>query len=119
MTCPPFRIGEYTITFSKVGFRNLVREGITLEIQTIAVDGTLQVGSINEQIVVTEETPLVETETSDQRVDLGTAAIRTAPIVGTDWRAEMIQLIPGVNTGGGAAKPTARRSESTARNPTT
>ena len=26
----------------------------------------------------------------------------TAPIVGTDWRAEMTQLIPGVNTGGGS-----------------
>ena len=32
---------------------------------------------------------------------LGTQVIDTAPIVGTDWRSEMIQLIPGVNTGGG------------------
>ena len=53
---------------------------------------------------MTEETPLVETETSDQHVDLSTAAIRAAPIVGTDWRAEMTQLIPGVNTGGGAGE---------------
>jgi hypothetical protein len=101
---PSVPTGLYTITFSKTGFKNFVRKGVTLEIQTIAVDGTLQVGSISEQVVVTEETPLVETETSDQRVDLDTAAIRTAPIVGTDWRAEMIQLIPGVNTGGGAGE---------------
>ncbi len=101
---PSVPTGLYTITFSKTGFKNFVRKGVTLEIQTIAVDGTLQVGSISEQVVVTEETPLVETETSDQRVDLDTAAIRAAPIVGTDWRAEMIQLIPGVNTGGGAGE---------------
>ncbi len=101
---PSVPTGLYTITFSKTGFKNFVRKGVTLEIQTIAVDGTLQVGSISEQVVVTEETPLVETETSDQRVDLNTAAIRAAPIVGTDWRAEMIQLIPGVNTGGGAGE---------------
>ncbi len=101
---PSVPTGSYTVAFSKAGFKNIVRKGVTLEIQTIAVDGTLQVGSASEQIVVTAETPLVETETSDQRVDLDTAAIRAAPIVGTDWRAEMIQLIPGVNTGGGAGE---------------
>jgi hypothetical protein len=101
---PSVPTGLYTITFSKIGFKNFVRKGVTLEIQTIAVDGTLQVGSTSEQVVVTEETPLVETETSDQRVDLNTHAIEAAPIVGTDWRAELIQLIPGVNTGGGAGE---------------
>ncbi|MFZ0814423.1 MAG: TonB-dependent receptor, partial [Candidatus Sulfotelmatobacter sp.] len=101
---PSVPTGEYTIKFSKAGFKEFVRQGLTLAIQTIAVDGTLQVGSVNEHVVVTAETPLVETETSDQRVDLNTAAIRAAPIVGTDWRAEMIQLIPGVNTGGGAGE---------------
>ncbi len=101
---PSVPIGQYKVTFSKVGFRNFVRDGITLEIQTLAVDGTLQVGSVNEQVVVTGEAPLVETETSEQHVDLSAEAIRTAPIVGTDWRAGMTQLIPGVNTGGGAGE---------------
>jgi hypothetical protein len=100
---PSIPTGVYRITFSKAGFKEFVRQGLTLEIQTIAVDGRLQLGSINEHVVVTAETPLVETETSDQRVDLNTAAIRSAPIVGTDWRAEMMQLIPGVNTGGGTS----------------
>jgi hypothetical protein len=100
---PSVPTGLYTVTFSKQGFKDFVRKGLTLEIQTIAVDGTLQVGNASEQVIVTAETPLVETETSDQRVDLDTAAIRAAPIVGTDWRAEMIQLIPGVNVGAGGA----------------
>ncbi len=101
---PSVPTGSYTIVFSKAGFKDFVRKGVTLEIQTIAVDGTLQVGSTTEQIVVTEESPLVETETSDQRVDLNTKAIQSAPIVGTDWRNELTQLIPGVNTGGGAGE---------------
>jgi outer membrane receptor protein involved in Fe transport len=101
---PSVPVGMYKVTFSKTGFRNLVRDGITLEIQTIAVDGALQVGSTSEQVVVTGEAPLVETETTDQHVNLSTDAIRAAPIVGTDWRAEMTQLIPGVNAGGGAAE---------------
>lgn len=100
---PSVPTGEYMVTFSKAGFKEFVRKGLTLEIQTIAVDGTLQVGNVSEQLVVTAETPLVETETSDQRVDLSTHAIESAPITGTDWRAEMIQLIPGVNVGAGGA----------------
>jgi len=116
---PSVPTGLYTVSFSKAGFKEFVRKGVTLEIQTIAVDGTLQVGSINEQMVVVAETPLVETETSDQRVDISTHAIEAAPIVGTDWRAEMIQLIPGVNTGGGAGEANGQAAGSTAHSPTT
>ena len=101
---PSVPTGSYTVTFLKAGFKDFVRKGVILQIQTVAVDATLQVGNATERIEVTAETPLVESETSDQHVNLNAAAIRTAPIVGTDWRAEMIQLIPGVNTGGGAGE---------------
>jgi outer membrane receptor protein involved in Fe transport len=101
---PAVPIGQYKITFSKNGFSNFVRDGITLQLQTISVDGSMKVGSISEQVVVTGEAPLVETETSDQHVNISADAIRTAPIVGNDWRAEMTQLIPGVNAGGGTGQ---------------
>src|SRR6266566_3967461 len=91
---PSVPIGSYTITFSKTGFKDLVRKGLTLQIQTLGLDATLQVGNATETITVTSEAPLLETETSDQRVNLSSHAIRTAPIVGTDWRAELVQLIP-------------------------
>src|SRR6266496_1865069 len=98
---PSVPLGDYKITFSKSGFRDFVRQGLTLQLQKIGIDATLQVGAATEEIVVTAETPLVETETSDQHVDLNAAAVQNAPIVGNDWRNEMMQLIPGVNTGGG------------------
>ncbi len=101
---PSVPTGAYTVTFSKNGFKDFVRKGLILQIQTIGVDAILQVGNASERIEVTAETPLVETETSDQHVDLGTAAMRAAPIVGTDWRGEMTQLIPGVNAGGGTGE---------------
>jgi len=101
---PSMPTGPYKITFSKSGFRNTVREGLTLQIQTIGVDVVLQVGAVSEEIVVNEDAPLLETETSDQRVNLTTESVRNAPIVGTDWRAEMTQLIPGVNAGGGTGE---------------
>jgi outer membrane receptor protein involved in Fe transport len=93
--------GSYTITFSKQGFRDLVREGIVLHVQTLAVDGTLQIGATTQKVLVNAAAPLVQTQATGQNLDLSATAIDAAPIVGTDWANEMIQLIPGVNTGGG------------------
>src|SRR5271154_780170 len=96
--------GKYAIKFAKQGFKDLTHEGIVLQIQTQEVDATLQIGSAVEEVVVNSAGPLVETESSSQHLDLTTEAVRTAPIVGTDWRAELTQLIPGVNAGGGAGE---------------
>jgi outer membrane receptor protein involved in Fe transport len=96
--------GEYAITFSKTGFRDFVRSGVVLQVETLQIDGALQVGVATEEVVVNAAGPLVETETTEQHVDLNTQAVNTAPIVGIDWRADLIQLIPGVNTGGGAGE---------------
>jgi Carboxypeptidase regulatory-like domain len=52
---PSIPTGEYRITFSKNGFRTTVREGLILQIQTLGIDATLQVGTTSEQIVVTAE----------------------------------------------------------------
>ena len=96
----PFLVpGSYTVKFSKQGFRDLVREGIILQIETIQVSAALRLGSATEEVVVSGTPPLIETETTDQRVNLDTTAISNAPITGTDWRSEMTQLIPGVNPG--------------------
>ena len=96
--------GSYTVTFTKEGFRGFVREGIVLQIETMEISATLQIGASAQEVVVNAAAPLVQTETTGQDVDFSTRAIDAAPIVGTDWRSEMIQLIPGVNTGGGAGQ---------------
>ena len=62
--------GNYTVTFSKEGFRNFVREGIVLQIETLEISGTLQIGTAAQEVVVNAAGPLVETETTEQHVDL-------------------------------------------------
>ena len=42
---PSVPIGEYKMTFSKSGFRDFVRQGVTLQLQTLGIDATLQVGA--------------------------------------------------------------------------
>jgi outer membrane receptor protein involved in Fe transport len=96
--------GSYSVKFSKQGFRDFVRSGIVLQIQTLEIDASLQLGVATQEVVVDAAGPLVETETTSQHVDLGTQEVIAAPIVGQDWRAELVQLIPGVNAGGGAGE---------------
>src|SRR5580765_2442803 len=49
----PFLVpGSYRIKFSKQGFRDFVREGIVLQIETIQVSITLRVGTTTEEVVV-------------------------------------------------------------------
>jgi outer membrane receptor protein involved in Fe transport len=96
--------GKYTVKFLKQGFKDFTREGIILQIETQQVDATLQIGAATEEVIVNSAGPLVETETTSQHLDLNTQAVATAPIVGTDWRADLTQLIPGVNAGGGAGE---------------
>jgi hypothetical protein len=67
--------GDYTITFSKEGFRHLVREGIVLQIETLEVSAALQIGTSTQEIVVNATAPLIETETSDQHVDFTTTMV--------------------------------------------
>jgi glyceraldehyde-3-phosphate dehydrogenase/erythrose-4-phosphate dehydrogenase len=91
---PFLQPGTYTVTVSKTGFRNVVRDNIALQIQTLEVNATLEVGVASQEVVVSATPSLVETETSDQHVDLTTQTVITAPVVGSDWRNEMTQLIP-------------------------
>jgi hypothetical protein len=97
---PSIPTGEYTITFSKSGFRDEVRNGITLQVVTVAVDAVLQVGVASQQVVVTGDVPLLQTEDSAQHMDFDEKAVQDAPIVGGVWYNELTNELPGVNGGG-------------------
>jgi hypothetical protein len=98
---PSVPIGEYSITFSKAGFREFVRKGLAIEAGTTTIDATLQIGATTEKIEVIAEAPLLQTDTSDQQVNFDTKAVLDAPIVGGVWFDELTKVLPGV--GGGSA----------------
>lgn len=97
---PSLPTGHYKITYSKPGFRDAVRQGITLSVATIGVNATLEVGQATQEVVVTAEAPLLQTEDSAQHLDLDAKAVQDAPIVGGIWYNELTNLLPGVNGGG-------------------
>ncbi len=96
---PTVPLGGYTLSFSKDGFNTFVRKGITLSLQTITINAKLDVGAVVEQVVVTSEAPLLETQTTEQQTTISEETIETVPVVGGQWLT-MTELLPGVNGGG-------------------
>lgn len=78
--------GSYRVTFSKEGFEKLVRDGITLDVGVRSVDAQLTVGASQQQISVTAEAPMVETDTGEQSRTLRTDVMTQLPDVGQDWQ---------------------------------
>jgi outer membrane receptor protein involved in Fe transport len=101
---PSLQPGQYSIRFLAQGFRDYVRNGVTLEVETIAINAALEVGSESQQVVVTAQAPLLETESSDQHVIFDTKTIQDAPTVGGVWYNELTNVLPGVNPGGGGSQ---------------
>src|SRR5262245_52356271 len=58
--------GKYQVTFARDGFDKLVRGPITVPVGIITVNAELRVGSTSQQVMVTENVPLVQTESPEQ-----------------------------------------------------
>jgi hypothetical protein len=88
-------VGQYEVTAEKMGFRKEVRSGITLAVaQQAVVDLTLQVGSIDQQVTVTGEAPLVNTTVSSTSGLISESQVKDLPLNGRSFD----QLIT-LNTG--------------------
>ena len=85
-TVPSLPVGEYEVTAEKTGFRKEVRNGINLAVgQEAVVDLTLQVGSIDQQVTVTGEAPLVNTTLSSTSGLITESQIKDMPLNGRSF----------------------------------
>jgi hypothetical protein len=92
------RPGTYTVTFTLTGFSTLVREGIELTSGfTANIDVQLRVGALEETVVVTGATPLVDVSNVTKNT------VATREIIDTIPAARSFQglgvLIPGIVLG--------------------
>src|SRR5689334_19088479 len=72
--------GAYKVTFTLAGFGTVVRENVTLTSSfTATVNVTLSVGSIQESVTVSGQSPLVDTQTTSQRTALRTELLNELP----------------------------------------
>ena len=89
------RPGTYTVTFSLVGFSTVKREGIELTGGfTASVNADLRVGGLEETITVSGQSPLIDTQSTQQRKSLTSAMIDALP-TGRSFQSLSV-LVPGV-----------------------
>ncbi len=92
----PLKIGNYSVTAEKAGFRKTVVGPIAVNIQEHPkVDITLQVGSIHEVVTITSEGPQLQTETSELGDVVNGQTATTLPLNGRNF-AQLAQLSAGV-----------------------
>ena len=90
--------GAYSVTFTLTGFNTVKREGIELTSSfTATVNADLRVGSLQETITVTGETPTVDIQNVVQQRVMTRDVISAIP-AGTKSVASIGVLIPGVTT---------------------
>lgn len=75
--------GTYRVSAEQTGFKKSVREGIELRVNDrMTLDFTLQVGDVAESIVVTGESPLLETAGAAIGMVMDTRRATELPVVG-------------------------------------
>jgi len=88
--------GNYSLVVEATGFKKFVRENIVLSVASkVGVDVQLQVGSVNESVTVTAESPLLESETASRGQLVTSHEIANLPNNGRNvW--QLVWAAPGV-----------------------
>jgi Carboxypeptidase regulatory-like domain len=80
---PALPVGHYRVTASNAGFKREVRDDIELRVgDRVEVDFELEVGSLSEQVTVTSDTALLETQSATHGQVIDTKSVRDLPLLG-------------------------------------
>lgn len=90
------RIGSYLITAELDGFKKTVRSAVQLNIQdTIKADFVLEVGTMSEEVLVSGEAPLLNTQSADMGYSVDSKQLNDLPLLGRRY-TELALLQTGV-----------------------
>jgi len=103
---PALAVGTYIVTISLEGFKTSVLENITLNAGVPAsVRATLQLGGLQETVVVSGADSVVQTQSSAVATTLNVTQISNLPLTSRSVLDFVVNL-PGVNTPGGSRNST-------------
>jgi hypothetical protein len=76
-------VGRYEMTVTVPGFKKYVRQGLdVLAAQTYRIDISLEVGATSDSVTVTENTPLLKTESGELGHSVTGQALNSLPVLG-------------------------------------
>jgi carboxypeptidase family protein len=90
--------GNYKLTINAPGFATQVTNNVLVRVNEVArVDAGLKVASATQEVTVTTEAPLLQTDKSDVHTDLTSQQIQDLPTMGTQGRnfQSLLRTIPG------------------------
>jgi hypothetical protein len=89
------RPGAYSVRFVLTGFSTVVREGVELSgSATVSVNADMRVGSLEETITVTGESPVVDLQSAERETVLSNEVIKAIPTAGS-YNALLV-LVPAL-----------------------
>ena len=93
---PPLRPGNYKMVAEAQGFKTATRSSVTVKVQDrLRIDFDMAVGAVSENVVVTADTPVVQTETSSLGQVITSTQITELPLNGRDY-IQLATLSTGV-----------------------
>jgi outer membrane receptor protein involved in Fe transport len=94
---PALAPGVYRIQFELSGFKGFIRDNVRLELgQTIEANATLEIGTVQETVTVTGESPIIDATTSAAQKNLPKEVMEMIPFTNRFGPGAML-LAPGVN----------------------
>jgi hypothetical protein len=96
---PSLPAGTYTLKFELSGFKTFTRTNINLPLgQTLTIDADMQIATLQENVTVTAESPVVDTSSTSVGSTLDTKKLITVPSSTDLWGA--LAQAPGVRMQG-------------------
>ena len=97
--------GSYRLVVELAGFRRTVREGLQLHSgERLRIDVELEIGGLTESVVVTAQTPRLQTESATLGQVVPRDQVETLPLNGRNF-IQLASLVPGVARPPGSAFP--------------
>ena len=95
--------GVYSVSVTRPGYKSYSRSSITIQVAAaVRIDVVMQVGQVQQQVIVTAAPPLLQTESSTLGEVVGSRTVTEMPLNGRNV-LNLASLVPGVVTQGGAA----------------
>src|ERR1700733_6500651 len=87
---------NYKIDIEGTGFKHYTRDPIVVQVdQVFRVNAAMEVGAVNQQVVVTSQAPIMQTETASLGQVVSGKAVTNIPLNGRNVLA-LVALVPGV-----------------------
>jgi hypothetical protein len=95
-SAPQMRPGRYRMTAKLQNFNTFERGGLILQIgETLTVDASLKLGSLQETVTVSAESPLIDTTSAKVGGNIGTDDLSELPAMNRNYFAT-VALVPGI-----------------------